>query len=319
MAHPSNQLAEFDSIEMSLPSIDDAQPGAVRNVVRRGRGPRKRHWCFTSYLPILEQKFDDKVVRYCVYQQEKCPDTGKLHFQGYIEFFDCLRRGQVKKILGPCHLEIRQGSRTEAREYCRKPQTQIEGTLIEFGDWREDITRKRKLCDMLKTDMTLEQLIEESPIDYVRYHRGLHRLYARRAQKLASIFRKLTVLVLIGPTGCGKTRRANAYPDHYFLPVGDKLWFDNYQGQTCLIIDDFYGNIKYGTLLRILDGYELQVPYKGGFTFAAWTTVIITSNQEPDAWYLRGFTPALKRRVTEVIHMEVIDKQPPMSFVDLTD
>lgn len=269
----------------------------------RKRGLKKRHWCFTSFKDALPKEFDS-CVRYVIYQREVCAETKKQHWQGYIEFFDQKRIGQVKSIIGECHLEPRMGSRAEARDYCRKEDTSVRDSQVEFGLWREDVNRKRKLADMLKSDMTLNELIDESPIDYVRYHRGLDRLFHKRQRIEAQKFRKdMEVVALIGKTGTGKTRRACAEPDHYILPCGDKLWFDGYDGQKCLIIDDFYGNIKYSYLLRILDGHELQVPIKGGFAYARWTKVIITSNDPPDCWYKVGFTPALKRRVKSVVYL----------------
>ncbi len=275
-----------------------------KNARRKAQGPKKRHWCFTSYLEVLPVTFDKNIVRYCIYQREVCPETKKEHFQGYIEFFDGKRLLQVKSVLGECHLEPRFGSRTEAREYCRKKASAIAGSQFEFGEWREDSTRKRKLCDMLRTDMSLKELIQETPHLYVLYHRGLEKLYARRKEEYARRFRKVTVDVLIGDTGCGKTKRATAGIDWFIMPCSEKLWFDGYRGQKTLIIDDFYGGIKYAFLLRILDGHSLQLPVKGGFVWALWNKVIITSNAEPNLWYKMGLTPALNRRLSSIVRMQ---------------
>ncbi len=277
----------------------------------RQRRVKKRHWCFTSFLEVLPTVYDPSVVRYCCFQREISPETKRTHFQGYLEFYDSQRMGKVKSILGECHVEPRLGSRTEAREYCRKEESAINDSFREFGIWREDVSRKRKLCDMLKTNMTLNELIDESPISFVRYHKGLEKLFARRTKAKASAFRHVHVSVYVGPTGTGKTKKACETPDHYKLPCGDKLWFDGYAGEDCLILDDFYGNIKYGTLLQILDGYEMQVAVKGGFVWAQWTKVIITSNEPPDEWYSSKFplgaSAPLMRRITEVIKFPEVD------------
>ncbi len=248
--------------------------------------------------------FDPKVVRYCIYQREIAPETKREHFQGYIEFYDQMRIGQVKAVLGECHLEPRQGSRTAAREYCMKDESAIEGTLVEYGEWREEANRKHKLSDLLKTNMSLDDIINDTPHFFVMYHRGLQKLFSLRAEKKARIFRTVVVVVLVGATGVGKTRRATEDgEDYFFMPCSDKMWFDGYRGQKTLIIDDFYGNIKYSFLLRILDGYSLQLPVKGGFIRAQWTKVFITSNAEVCDWYKAGLTPALKRRISTIIHM----------------
>lgn len=294
------KIADFEDEKANLEEVR-ARQGNRRN----RRGPRKRHWCFTSFLEVLPTDFDPNIVRYCCYQREVSPETENKHFQGYIEFFDNKRVGQVKAVLGECHLEVRRGSRTEARQYCFKEATAIVGSQVEFGEWREDITRKRKLCDMLKTDMTLADLIDSEPHQYVMYHRGLEKLYQLRSAKRAKLFRKVIVDVYVGETGSGKTRRAIAHDDHYLMPASSsgKLWFDGYRGEEVLIIDDFYGNIKYGTFLRMLDGHELQMPIKCGFVWAQWTKVIITSNVGPKHWYQKGLTPALSRRITSIFNM----------------
>ncbi len=283
---------------MSRPVFQHAQ---------RRRGPRQRHWCFTSFLEHIPAVFDQDIVRYCVYQRETGEAKQRDHFQGYIEFFDPMRMGQIKSILGECHLEPRRGSRHQAREYCRKKASAVPDSQFEFGVWRQDLSRKRKLRDLLLTDMSLDDLIEKDPMSFVRYHKGLRALYHWRQKKKAKKRRKVTVLVLIGPTGSGKTERAAEEPDHFFLPCSDKMWFDGYNGENCLILDDFYGGIKYSHLLRILDGYEIQVPVKTDFVWALWTKVIITSNQEPRNWYKVGLTAALARRLTTIVHVHVRD------------
>lgn len=272
----------------------------------KSRGPRKRHWMFTHYVDVLPTIYEEKVVRYIIYQREICPETKRMHYQGYVEFHDNVRKGQVQKLIGneikKAHCEPRKGSRTQARNYCRKAETAMEHTQFEFGMWREEVNRKRKLNDMLLAGMTIDDIIKVSPADFVRNHRGLEKLAARRAKAKAKVFRPQTVKVYLGATGTGKTKRATSGADWFILPCGDKLWFDGYDGEDTLIIDDFYGNIKYSTFLRMLDGHMLPVPIKGGFVYSMWHTVIITSNQHPRDWYTRGYTAALKRRVTEIVH-----------------
>ncbi len=257
--------------------------------------------------------FEEKYVRYVIYQKEIAPETKAPHWQMYVEFFDCVRMPAVKKAVGPAHVEPRKGTRTQAREYCRKVETAVAGTQFEWGLWREEANRKRKLEDLLLTDMSLNDLIDVSPQWYVRYHRGLEKLYARRIAKKARQFRTVTVEVLVGGTGTGKTRRATEGEDWFIMPCSERLWMDGYNEEKTLIIDDFYGNIKYMRLLRMLDGHPLQLPVKGGFIWARWTKVIITSNVEPSEWYSKlfpaGTSPALQRRITSVVHM------PPVPVV----
>lgn len=95
--------------------------------------------------------------------------------------------------------------------------------------------------------------------------------------------------VLYGSTGTGKTRYVHQqahlfYEDDIWIYPGQG-WFDGYQGQQVVVFDDFYGDMPFGTLLKVLDRYKLDVPVKGGFTNWNPTRIYITSNVHPLCWY----------------------------------
>ena len=66
-----------------------------------------------------------------------------------------------------------------------------------------------------------------------------------------------------------------------------KLWFDGYNGDKTLLLDELRGNIKLSYLLQILDPYPLKVEVKGGTVNAEWDRVFITTNTPPEKWYPR--------------------------------
>lgn len=104
-----------------------------------------RNWCFTSYdLENFKVPDDDPRFRYCVYQAERCPETQRVHLQGYIEFNSAVAFGAVKQLLGDpsIHLEGRRGTRAEARAYCMKPESRY-ADPIEFGQWTGGEERTR--------------------------------------------------------------------------------------------------------------------------------------------------------------------------------
>lgn len=94
----------------------------------------QRSYCFTSFAESAP-KFGDR-LRYLVYQREKAPTTGKLHWQGYAEFHDKLTVNTFKQQIGDntAHIEIRRGNREEAKKYCMKSDTRVSGPY-EIGDW----------------------------------------------------------------------------------------------------------------------------------------------------------------------------------------
>lgn len=98
---------------------------------------RLRNWVFTSYdLEAFKVPDDHPDFRYCVYQGEECPETKRVHLQGYIEFNKAIAFATVKTLFGDpaIHLEARRGSREQARAYCMKPETRWSDP-VEFGQW----------------------------------------------------------------------------------------------------------------------------------------------------------------------------------------
>ena len=79
--------------------------------------------------------------------------------------------------------------------------------------------------------------------------------------------------------------------DDVWISAKDLKWWPAYDGQADVILDDFRGHhCSFTELLRILDRYPLQVPYKGGFTPFLARRIIITSAHHPRKVYRRKRT-----------------------------
>lgn len=137
-----------------------------------------RNWCFTKY-DLAMPDLDPTLVRYCVYQRELCPDTGREHLQGYIEFKKSIRMNAVKAFFGDTtiHLEARRGTREEAREYCMKDDTRIDGTIpIEFGEFVSRQGRRSDLEDVyasIAEGNSVDYIAENFPIEYMKYSKQI--------------------------------------------------------------------------------------------------------------------------------------------------
>lgn len=269
-------------------------------------GGRYRSFVFTSFAEELKPDLDK--FKYICWQKEICPETKREHYQGY----GWLRRQQrlsgVKKLLGDpsVHVEQRRGTHEDAIAYCSKKESAIPDTFFEHGDRRGE---KRKMTDdvyqMIKKRKTVHEILEEHP-SAIFQAKAIAHLRNSFVAKDAQLFRFLEVSVYWGAPGTGKTRAVfdeHGFQDVYTLAStdGNSVWFDGYEGQPVLLIDDFYGWIKFHFLLRVLDGYPLQLPVKGGFSWALYTKVYITSNSPPSQWYstIYGDTrAAMDRRIT---------------------
>lgn len=75
---------------------------------------RLRNWCFTAYKdPSAIDWNNERTVRYIVFQREQCPETQRIHWQGYVEFTVPYRMAAVKDRFNDrtLHLEARRGGR----------------------------------------------------------------------------------------------------------------------------------------------------------------------------------------------------------------
>lgn len=286
-------------------------------------GSRFRNICVTSFLHNLPDTLDRGAITYGIMQKEICPSTGSEHWQCYFELRSQQRLSAVKEILGDekCHVESRRGTAQEAADYCRKIESAVPGSLIEFGTMKQQGKRSdiESLVNLVREGKSNIEILETMPGTYARMYKAVDRIRWDIRAASSSSWRQLEVLVLYGATGTGKTRFAieSCPPDQawFKLDVANNLWWDGYSNEDILIIDDFYGWIKYGLLLNVLDGYKLRLEVKGGFTWASWRRVIITSNKHPRDWYkepqgqlVDGVPAALARRITSIYRCDTMDR-----------
>lgn len=303
---------------------------------------KSRNWVYTKFLNETEvdecirdpMEFTGDInthrnILYHAWQIEECPDSKRLHIQGYIELKVNLGLKATKEILWDgTHLEIRKGSQDQAKAYVMKKETRYAGPW-EFGHSKKQGRRNdlENIYSRLKQGVDDEDLLEGDPSTYLKYYKALDRAREILLRKSAMNFKaserkkKLRVIALIGSPGTGKTRYA--YDRHtveniYSLPNTKNNWFNGYIGQPILLIDEMGPNrIDIDKLLTILDIYPQQYEIKGGMTWGKWEIVYITSNYTIDQWYPdlpKIKIDALKRRIHEIKSFpKVIDYE---SFID---
>jgi len=147
----------------------------------------------------------------------------------------------------------------------------------------------------------------------VRYHRSIKEYKRIKVLKRSAPTR---CIIIIGPTGCGKSYLARQMcgEDSYWKS-NDKWWCD-YDGQSCVVWDEFTGQYPFRDLLRILDSTPLTVDAKGTSHQFVSDLVIITSNFHPSVWYNPQNighdweSSPLRRRIREF--GDIIDMFPPV-------
>lgn len=246
---------------------------------------------------------------YCVGQLEKGEEGQHEHIQGYLELEkDCYLSTCKSRFSRTAHWEPRKGPRDAAREYCRKPETRLDGPW-EHGEWQADRKQGRRsdlepVVERIRERDPLSEIADKYPIEFIKFHRGIRELSNFYAKKRDPEQPHISVLYF-GPPGCGKTSLvSHLYPGAYWKPVQD-AWFDGYCGQDVIIYDDFNrGWFSIDAWCRIVDRYECNVQVKGSFVQLANTTSIFTTNTLPSQWYNfekygQGRFHAISRRFTK--------------------
>lgn len=248
---------------------------------------RSRNVCFTSWDRLQLDPALWPGCTFATWQQELSPDGGRLHWQGYAEFSGPQRWTTLHTLEGfddpPAHFESRHGSQDQAIAYCNKEDTRLDGPWT-FGEKnhqgeRHDLMRVKAAID---AGQSMKRVADDHYQVWCKYHSAF-----RQYKRMTSIKRDwaMEIFIVIGPSGCGKTKFArDSFPDAYWKPHGK--WWDNYDGQDVVVIDEMYGNrMSFTELLNLMDRYPHSIECKGGTIEFTSRTLVFTTNQEPEEWF----------------------------------
>lgn len=256
---------------------------------------------------IKSKSFIRQYCKYGIFGKEVAPTTGTPHLQGFCNLKKPMRFSTIKQHFHHAvHLEKANGSDEQNQAYCSKSGDVFEeGTPTKRGQ-RTDL--QSLLADIQNGCTDMHAIAISHPTTYIRYFRGISE-WLKLVHPIAPRNFKTEVFYYWGPPGTGKSRRAleeatAAFENNvYYKPRG--LWWDGYRQQDGVIIDDFYGWIKYDELLKICDRYPYKVQIKGGFEEFKAKKIWITSNVDIDLLYkFDGYnTAAIERRITNKEYM----------------
>lgn len=245
-------------------------------------------------------------VHYIKGQKEIGSNTDFVHWQLLVHS-KRMTLSALKVIFPRAHIEPSRSSAAEA--YVWKEETRVEGTQFELG--------AKPFKRNSKTDWAAVRVAAESgnlsvvPDDvFIRCYSNLRRIQLdhQRPQDRGTV----KIRLFLGPSGTGKSFSAfGAFgTEAYYSKIPTTKWWDGYQGEKNIIIDEFRGQVSISLVLRWLDpaGYPLTLEVKGGGCVAHFTNVIITSNLHPLEWYPELDLPsknALLRRI-EIVEFNTI-------------
>ncbi len=314
-------LAQGPSMTVEIVQQAETLPRPKPNPIRQRQlsatNPKRRSrgWLFTDHN--YEEKTADtyKNIRDCIYGvigNEKAPETGSPHLQGYVYLkFNITFSAMKKRILTATGREpnfrAANGTADSNFVYCSK-----DGDWIEWGKRPQ----QGKRIDLLRlkiaaeTNMPLIEVWRENFEGMLKYHKGFAKFKQLIQQKKGRAWRTIKVTLIMGPTGIGKTKKAlynqdlSFINDTYLIHGGDIAWWDGYEGEKRLVIDEYANQIKITDLLSLLDGNMKRLNVKHAFSYALWTDVVITTNlEELHEKANPKHKAALARRITTVINL----------------
>ena len=210
-------------------------------------------------------------------------DSGTPHLQGYVEFKNSTSLSSLKKMIKRAHLERRQGSPTQAADYCKKDGNFWEDGEISQQGKRTDLLR---LVEIIEDGNSAKDVAKLEPVSFIKFHSGIQKLILLNVKKRNYI---PNVFVFWGKSGCGKSfsaRKEFQDEDYYVWTPARGEWFDGYSGEENVIFEEFRGQLTFGFLLTLLDRYECPIQFKGGSTEFLGKRIILTSPTHPKFWYV---------------------------------
>lgn len=268
---------------------------------------KNRNFCFTwnNYTdeaqPYLNSLFVTEVAKYVAFAEEVAPTTGTKHLQGYISFLSPKTLAQARLKLPGCHVETMLGSLAQNDAYITKSSA-----MIHFGEKpvsNDNRGRAEQLRWQRARDFAKEGKIDEVDADiFVRCYGTLKNIKKDYAPKLGPC--DVKCYWIYGSTGTGKSYSVETtFPDCYKKSMDDLKWFDGYQGQDVIYLEDIDKyQVKWGGLLkRLADRWPMQASIKGSMAYIRPKVVIVTSNYRiEEIWTDPQTVDPLLRRFKEV-------------------
>lgn len=237
-----------------------------------------RNWCFTLYNYTekdIKKLLDlsSAIVPYFVFQEEKCPKTGKEHLQGWLSFKTKKRPFSVFKAFGKpwstAHFEKAHAGWRKNREYCSKEASRNGKTYYRGIEPPYQIKIRHWQPWMYKVLAIVDKEPDERKIHWIWEPNG------NRGKTIFSkwlFLNKERVVILSGKAHDMKNTIVNYIEKNHMHP------------RTVLmnIPRSKTGFVSYTGLEEIKDMFFYSGKYEGGQVCGPNPHVIVMANAEPE-------------------------------------
>lgn len=268
---------------------------------------KQRDFAFTcnNYQAEHLELCDTTDCQYIIYGKETAPTTGTPHLQGYVYFHSPRTESSVRKEWIGFSIEHRYKGSTpaQAAAYCKKSGNFVERGELPKQGRRSDLDEIKDIIQ--ETNSMREVVTVAKSLQSVR----MAEIYLKYHEKPRNW--ECKVEWYYGVSGSGKTRTAfEKFKDQdYYVAMTTGKWFEGYDAQPCVIIDDIRNDfMSYSEFLKLIDRYEFRVQTKGGSRQFLAKHIIITSPYHPKyLWDTSESKTQLLRRISDIREFFVVD------------
>lgn len=274
---------------------------------RKQEAPTDRWFCSLFEFEYIKQLTENPllippVIKYMNGQLERCPSTGRPHWQGYIVVNDRIRSTTFYKLMqctgGAMHAK---GNPTEGWVYCNKGEAESRipasegGFSTNYGTPPLGSGHRTDLDELYRATiggMTNHEMTEAG-LGLVggRFQRCIEWW---RAAAIAPRETKTHCIFIWGTSRAGKSYLAKQLLNTLTGPWEEKQtnerWFTNLRPNLAgYLWQEFNPNtagVPYEFMLRLCgDDTPIEVEYKGGTMHFNVPVLVFTSNSDPRKWY----------------------------------
>lgn len=298
----------------------------------------------TTVTPELLAEVLDGCEAY-IFQLEEGKSNGYRHYQCFARWasatrFSTIRKRFTDRGLTCSYIAPRRHSVLSCVTYCSKAETRV-GETIQHGDFSdvadlEKATTTYADCvEQLESGRTVQELLTDPTFKEIASLKvsNLKALESASLYAQAQEPREVRAFYLWGPPRTGKTysvQNLRHKPSECYLydPNNKNPW-DDYAGQSCLIIDEFQAQPDFHSLCTWLENAPVTLPARYAPKYALWNEVWIVSNAslaEATALYARkgvpaSMLPSLEGRICTEIHrtLEGEKASVPLEYAKLSE
>lgn len=223
---------------------------------------------------------------------------GLEHLHMVLEDSNQARFSALKKLYPQAHLEPTKGNKEQAEDYINKRGKFAEKGeqvlyIAKYGEIKGSQGQRKDLeviQDYIEQGLTPSQIMAKN-ISYRRYEKIIKDAYFEKRKTETPYLRDVKTVWHVGDAGSGKTYFSKVLVEKYgedsiyLLTDYDNGGLDRYNGEPILFLDEFRGQIKYSTLLSMLQGYKQQFHARYTNIWGLWNEVYIATVLPPEKVY----------------------------------